>query len=271
MTTAVPDLSSLMFGPRDSLSDRELRAVYDASSTRELRQGLNERMPGLPWSGIWGHIRACLPHLFQIPATEILAAAWEKHALLREAADEAKHPPGEILVVPMHKRAFTVTHHPRVELFFEGVKLDELEFDLDLELLFETLEVIVQGGRAIEARPGRCQGKATLALQGHRILSRRIGSVQWPGRIPLGQGIPLRDAAATETTSAGPPPFTVTPTASPQLPPVRTKSHRLRTFVFILLLAATSVYVGAGFDQWAPKLEGFWSHELAPALKRLLR
>ena len=181
-------LADVVFGSHGSVSKKELKNLYKASSTREVRKEIKSVVPGVRWAGIWGQVRTFFPDLFQIPATDILFYGWEKFQQVEKAIHPEQYRADERIQVPLHDKTYVSEHHPRIELYYHGKKVSELQFQFVLKLNFESLMLVFQHGELIELRPGKCEGTAELRLKKRTIFKRLLRRIEWPGSITINQG-----------------------------------------------------------------------------------
>jgi len=234
-------LADLVFGSHGSVSKREMKILYKASSTREVKREIKSAVPGVRWAGIWGQVRNHFPGLFQIPATDILLYGWEKFQQFEQAIHPEQYRDDERIQVPLYDTTYVSEHSPRIDLYYKGNKVGELQFQFILKFHFESLILVFKQGELVELRPGKCDGTAKLRLKTRTIFKRQMKSIEWPGSITIKQGQPEKEREATAhratLRSKG---------SSPQLPPVRRK-RGFGCFLCIIILVIAGSFAALCF------------------------
>jgi len=127
---------------------------------------------------------------------EWLATAWTKARLLQEYADPVRHPPGETAVVTLGEHRLKGTWHPVLEVAVGGSQLPGLRFTLEVELLFKSVGLGVEGGAIRSVAPGA--GSVSARLKYGKVKLRECASrkLELPGELDLDPGlrIPAADA-----------------------------------------------------------------------------
>lgn len=253
-------LADLVFGPSGSVSKREMKTLYKSSSTREMKKEIKSIVPGVRWAGVWGQVRTLFPSLFQVPATDIFFYGWEKIQQAGQAIQPEQYLSDERIQVPLHDRTYISEHSPRIEFYYNGKKVSELEFQFVFELYFESLILVFKQGKLIELQPGKCYGIAELGLKNRTIFRRQLKSIEWPGTISI-----LQDRAGRGEPT-GPQETLHLKKTSPQLPPVRRK-RGFGCFLCIMILfitgsIATLCFLENGFDcrRWIESLLQLFQH-----------
>jgi hypothetical protein len=133
-------------------------------------------------------VPGCLTKLLDIDGVGILVGAWNKARELRKYRDPVKYPPEDVVVVPLAKHKVESKHRPYLELSVDGQAVGRLQFDVDLVLTLEGVELTIQGGRIRQIKTGKAVGVGTLKCGGAVLhsLDRKLASL--PGVIDLGEG-----------------------------------------------------------------------------------
>lgn len=123
---------------------------------------------------------------------EWLATAWTKVRLLQEYADPARHPPGETAVVTLGEHRLKGIWHPVLEVAVGGSELPNLRFTLEVELLFKSVGLGVEGGAIRSVAPGTAAVSARLKYGKVKLRECASKSLKLPGQLVLdpGLGIP---------------------------------------------------------------------------------
>ena len=144
---------------------------------------------GPMWTAVRQRIPEQLDRLLDISGVDILVGAWNKARELRKYRDEAKYPPGDVVLVPLTKHKIESKHRPYLELVVNGQPIGKLQFEIDLALTLEGAELTIQGGRIKRIQTGNSLGSGSVKCEGAVLHSveRKLGAL--PGVIELGEGV----------------------------------------------------------------------------------
>ncbi len=142
--------------------------------------------------------------LFDFDLTDLLAAGWCKHSVLRQAARRTIAAPGSEELVDLATHRISVTHHPYVDLVIDDVRITTVDFDLQLDFDVKALSAVVRFGKLVAIAGGRCDVTGRLAIERVNALT-RTGQFDLRLLVHLGRPIPLLPAGQeTPTTPSGP-------------------------------------------------------------------
>lgn len=129
--------------------------------------------------------------LLDIDATDVIAAAWKKHADLRAAGRRTALSPGSEEVVTLATHTITSSHRPYVDVYVDDVEITRVDIELSLTLVMKGVLALVRDGYLVELHAGTCDVTARLGCE-HVRLAERTTSLSIPGTMRLRQGIDLR-------------------------------------------------------------------------------
>ncbi len=141
--------------------------------------------------------------LFDFDLTDLLAAGWCKHSVLRQAARRTIAAPGSEELVDLATHRISVTHHPYVDLVIDDVRITTVDFDLQLDFDIKALSAVIRSGKLVEIASGRCDVTGTLAIERVNALT-RTGRFDLRMLIHLERGIPLLPSGQPTTAAGGP-------------------------------------------------------------------
>ena len=128
--------------------------------------------------------------LLNVDLIGFLAAGWQKHREVIAAAKRTVAAPGSIELVDLATHQITATKRPAVNLLVDNHQMATVELGLSVVFTISALVAGIRGGRLVAVHSGRCDVKATLAIQNTKVISRQV-AFELPGIIPLGRGIAL--------------------------------------------------------------------------------
>ena len=122
---------------------------------------------------------------------DILIEAWKTAKILQKYRDREKYPPDEAHVVTVGAYTLHSRQNPRIEVLLNGGHLDYIDFTVDLALVFEGAVLEIKDAKIISIKTGSCKGTCTVSGEDVVLAGRETGSVELPGEIDLGDGIPI--------------------------------------------------------------------------------
>ena len=116
---------------------------------------------------------------------DIVAGGWVHYRELRKARGKKKHPPEEVVLVPVGKHSISSSHRPRLELTVNGAPLPKgaIEFEVEFRLDVIGATLTVQGGAIREIRVGSCTGSGTLKYHNAVLAENKSRALRLPGVI----------------------------------------------------------------------------------------
>jgi hypothetical protein len=148
------------------------------------------------WSSLAGEISEKLEQMFDIRLTDILAAAWKDYQALLDCADPSKHTAEETISLPVVDHRIETTLKPCLEIVVGERPPIRLTFEIACELDLEGLVAKVQDASIRALRLASCRAKGSVKCEGILLIKRETRELDLPGRIVLGQGIPISRPAA---------------------------------------------------------------------------
>jgi hypothetical protein len=188
--------SVFLFGEGEEGVAAIAKALDDEGVVASLRSVLTKLSgPGL--RAVGDQIATVTHDLLDIDLGDLLTAGWRRFDDLVDAARRTVTAPGSREVVDLVTHTISSSHHPRIELIVDDIKVATLGIDLDLAFTVKGAVATVHGGRMVALHTGDCYLVGTLSAQG-RQLAAQERDVQLPLLLHLGDGIPL----LTSTTAA---------------------------------------------------------------------
>lgn len=195
---------------RDVFFDTTVDASFDftdrveqSKATDRVREYIPSKVPGLDWVATWNSTSELLAEILDLPLSMLLLTALNRYRKLQEYADPEKYPPDQELRLAMDCRSISTTHRPTLIFTWNGQEIEELVFTVKLTIELQVLQLIVQAGRIKRIELGRCEGSGAIFLEDEPIVRRKLGELNLPGVIDLGEGwvIP-RDSASVKKEKA---------------------------------------------------------------------
>jgi hypothetical protein len=131
-----------------------------------------------------------------VRVVDILAAAWNTRAELRQYLDRAKFPASQIVDHTIAKHEVRSSHRPRLQIMLDHSPVGpEIEFEVIVSLTLEAAVMRIQDARIMGARLGKVFGTGTIKCEGATLFSRPTKAVNLPLTVSFGTGIAIGKAS----------------------------------------------------------------------------
>jgi hypothetical protein len=195
---------TITFGELFKVDPREISAraesgvdLYD--SAKELKESVKKEARAIRWPWVRDLVAEKSCDVLNLNVVDVLAEAWKKYAEIEKYADRQKYGPDESILVPLAEHTVKSKHQPYVEILLHEKPIGRVEFDLEFTLTLDGFVLKIQDGIIREIQTGSAKGEGKFALATVTLLKEETKVVVFPGRIPLGKGIPLRGRGKAAT------------------------------------------------------------------------
>ncbi len=161
----------------------------------ELKQAVAKHATVIKWDALEDVLTDKVLDMIDIPLLGVLVSGWKKYRQVKDSED------GE---VSLADHTFKSEHHPYLEILVKGVPVEKLNFTVVVELILEEFVLTIQDRKITSVQTGRMKGRGSIALESSIIVEKEFGTVQLPGRILLGEGIPLDGSLGPQAKAALP-------------------------------------------------------------------
>jgi hypothetical protein len=184
------DLSSLLELPGKGFAQQVLTAGLTNDELNSLRNQISSALKGMPWPHVEETICARLSELLKKDPMELIATAWDKYHVLADAAEQSRS--GETVLVALEEHSITSELHPYVEIRFGPNLIRRIEFDVTVNLRLKGVILKIESQRIKAVEAGSCEGSGEIQVKNVSIWKHDFTSIDLPGRINLGSGIPVQ-------------------------------------------------------------------------------
>lgn len=125
------------------------------------------------------------------PLDDVIGGALAKYDELLKYRDTAKHPPGEISVVPIASHTIRSVHKPHVDILLNGVQKGRIEFEASVAVTLDAATLKIHDGRIWEIRTGACKAEGSLRCGPKVIAEKKLRPINLPGTIAFKSGIAI--------------------------------------------------------------------------------
>ncbi len=178
------------FSP-DHLPRGCLIGIDPGPNASALKNALSHAIRRIDWPGLSGEIGGLVSSMLDIDIKDVLVGAWDKFRSFKAQLAKHKISPGERVLIPLIEHTVHSGYQPKVEILMNEQVIQVIDFDIDLALTFKGACLKVEAGRIVEIRTGTCQGRCTVKCEAFVIFQKDSPTLQLPGSIRLGEGIPI--------------------------------------------------------------------------------
>ena len=155
----------------------------------ELKHAVAQHSKTLKWDALEDVLADKVLQMLDVPLLGVLLSAWKKYRDVKQIAGSEDHSARE--KVPLARHTLNSEHHPYLEIRLKGVPVETIHFTVIVDLVLEGFVLTIQDRKITAVETGRIKGQGSLALETSVVLEKDFGSIQLPGRIALGEGVPL--------------------------------------------------------------------------------
>ncbi len=181
---------------KDRVPSAKRDALENSRSVEELKKELGKKSKLIKWDVVRDVFEEKAVEMLDLPLLNVFLQSWRKYKEILEFADPEKYPANETNEVSLADHTMKVEHKPYLQVTYRGVPVKKIEFTLEAELKLQAVILRIQSGKIMAIQAGAVTGKGALLLEQKSVMEKTFGSYDLAGSIDLGEGIPLRDAAA---------------------------------------------------------------------------
>jgi hypothetical protein len=181
-----------IFSSRDKGMARiEPKKLEGAASLSALKHSCQEKAGDNRWPAALEEVVKKVDHLLDVPLGAVISSAWNKYSLLKNYSNPEKYSPSESFLVPLAEHTIVSRHEPYVDILVGEHHIGRIDFVINISLTLKGSIARVQDGKLKEIRVGDCKAKGTVSYGDVILLEKESDSLELPGSIDLGEGIPV--------------------------------------------------------------------------------
>lgn len=120
----------------------------------------------LAWDYVGRELHGSLAKLLDRDLIETLAGCWAKATAIRDAADPARHPPGERTMVALGDHQLSRSVHPVVAVTIAGCPCVELKFEFKISAAISGVRLSIADGHLVAGDLGEAWASGNLSFEG---------------------------------------------------------------------------------------------------------
>lgn len=196
------NVQDLLFDSKPQDSREVRRRMEDMPAGADLKAEVAKKYRLIKWDVVSDVLMDRAVEMADIPVAKILLSAWRKYRELEKFADPQAYPPEDTELVSLVEHTLQSEHKSSLEILFKGVRVKVIDFTVATELTLDGVVLQIRGGRVTAIEAGSVKGKASLAMESQIVVEKPFASIPLPGKIHLGEGVPLRAEEPRPASSA---------------------------------------------------------------------
>jgi hypothetical protein len=133
--------------------------------------------------------------LFDVELPDLFVSSWKKVGELKEALEESRKSPEEVIVLDLTEHEITNEYHPYIEIRIAGMPLPKkIEFKVQIAATLKGINLKIQAGSIKEILTGSCDFEGKVKYGDLTIAEKKVGPLELPG-VPI---ITKQKASPTE-------------------------------------------------------------------------
>lgn len=188
------DLSvqDLLFDSKPQGRNDVRRKMEEMPAGADLKDEVAQKSRLIKWDVVSGVLLDRAMEIADIPLGKILLSGWQKYGEIEKFADPQSYPPEDTELVSLLEHTLQSQHKSSLEILFKGKRVKLIDFTVSTELTLEGVVLQIRGGRVMAIEAGTVKGKASFAMESQVVAEKPFAPIPLPGRIDLGEGVPLR-------------------------------------------------------------------------------
>lgn len=196
------NVKDLLFDSNADVAAKTREKMEKEPAGVALRAELAKKSRLIKWDVVGDVLLDRAVGMSDIPLAKILLPAWKKYREIEKFADPQSYPPEDTELVSLVEHTVQSEHKSSLEILFKGVQVKVIDFTVATELTLEGVVLQIRGGRLMAIEAGSVKGKASLAMESKIVVEKPFAPLPLPGKINLGEGVPLRAEEPRPASSA---------------------------------------------------------------------
>jgi hypothetical protein len=175
-----------------SLNLRTLFSLPDPGATttasppsnkwQEFQSRLGREIETIKWPAAMPDLASKIGELFNVELPDLLVSSWKKAGELREALEESKKSPEDVIVLELAEHEITNEYHPYIEIRIAGMPLPKkIEFKVQIATTLKGINLKIQAGTITEIQAGSCDFEGKIKYEDLTIAEKKVGPLKLLG------------------------------------------------------------------------------------------
>jgi hypothetical protein len=175
----------------------ELAAGLKAEDFKDIGKKLSTLSQPIPWSHVQSEIAAAISGTLNTTLLDAWASAWKKYQAVKEAVEDSRKSPDEVVLTPLTEHSVESTLHPYVEVLLGPTLVQRITFDVIVTTQLKGVILGIKNSCIVSLHIGECGWTGSIGTRGVVLVQRKLTKLDLPGRIRLKRCIPLGTQAKT--------------------------------------------------------------------------
>jgi hypothetical protein len=146
---------------------------------QEFQSRLGREIKTIKWPSVMPDLASKIGELFNVELPDLLVSSWKKAGELREALDESKKSPEEVIVLELAEHEITNEYHPYIEIQIAGMPLPKkIEFKVQIATALKGINLKIQAGTITEIQAGSCDFEGKIKYEDLTIAEKKVGPIE---------------------------------------------------------------------------------------------
>jgi hypothetical protein len=184
-----------------SLNLRKLFSFPDPAATdtpsnqwQAFQSRLGREIKTIKWPAAMPDLATKVSELFNVELPDLFVSSWKKAREIREALEESRKSPEEVIVLDLAEHEITNEYHPYIEIRIAGLPLPKkIEFKVQIVTALKGINLKIQAGTITEIQAGSCDFEGKIKYEDLTLAEKKLGPIELLGV----STIPKQEASPT--------------------------------------------------------------------------
>jgi hypothetical protein len=178
-----PPIPRTWFNLRSLFSFPETGAPTAPSNQwEEFQNRLGREIKTIRWPAAMPDLVSKIGELFNVELPDVIVVSWKKAGELRDALEESRKAPEEVIFLELAEHVITSEHHPEIEIRIAGIPLPKrIQFTVKLSATLKGVVLRIKGGEIVEIEMGSCEFEGKVKYEDLTIAEKKLGPIELRG------------------------------------------------------------------------------------------
>ena len=149
---------------------------------QEFQNRLGSEIKTIKWPAAMPDLASKVTELFNVELPDLFVSSWKKVGELKEALEESRKSPEEVIVLELAEHEISNDYHPYIEIRIAGMPLPKkIEFKVQIVTALKGINLKIQAGRITEIQAGSCHFEGKIKYEDLTIAEKKVGPIELRG------------------------------------------------------------------------------------------
>ena len=149
---------------------------------QEFQNRLGREIKTIKWPAAMPDLASKVTELFNVELPDLFVSSWKKVGELKEALEESRKSPEEVIVLELAEHEISNDYHPYIEIRIAGMPLPKkIEFKVQIVTALKGINLKIQAGRITEIQAGSCNFEGKIKYADLTIAEKKVGPLELLG------------------------------------------------------------------------------------------